>query len=89
MNDDELLRRELRSAREELVRKRARQSDGVPSAESRPDPVVNAADGDGSLVFGTRRSIRGSHRDDLEDIDGALHRAVRCLRDGIDADAIR
>ena len=30
-----------------------------------PDPVVNAADGDGSLVSGTRRSIRGSHRDDL------------------------
>ncbi|PHQ39174.1 hypothetical protein DJ69_07640 [Halorubrum persicum] len=58
-------------------------------ASSYPDPVVNAADGDGSLVFGTRRSIRGSHRDDLEDIDGALHRAVRCLRDGIDADAIR
>ena len=58
-------------------------------AASYPDPVVDAADGDGSLVFGTRRSIRGSHRDDLEDIDGALHRAVRCLRDGIDVGALR
>ncbi|GAA0547747.1 hypothetical protein ABNG02_06590 [Halorubrum ejinorense] len=58
-------------------------------ASSYPDPVINAADGDGSLVFGTRRSIMGSHRDDLEDIDGALHRAVRCLRDGIDVDALR
>jgi len=58
-------------------------------ATSYPDPVVNAADGDGSLVFGTRRSIRGCHRDTLSDIDGALHRAVRCLRDGIDTDALR
>jgi len=58
-------------------------------ATSYPDPVVNAADGDGSLVFGTRRSIRGCHRDTLADIDGALHRAVRCLRDGIDTDALR
>ena len=58
-------------------------------ASSYPDPVVNAADGDGSLVFGTRRSIMGSHRDNLEEIDGALHRAVRCLRDGIDANALR
>jgi hypothetical protein len=58
-------------------------------ASSYPDPVVDAADGDGSLVFGTRRSIRGCHRDDLGDVDGALHRAVRCLRDGIDVDALR
>ena len=58
-------------------------------ATSYPDPVVNAADGNGSLVFGTRRSIRGCHRDKLADIDGALHRAVRCLRDGIDTDALR
>lgn len=58
-------------------------------ASSYPDSVVNAADGDGSLVFGTRRSIMGSHRDDLEDIDGALHRAVRCLCDGIDTTALR
>jgi len=58
-------------------------------ASSYPDPVASAADGDGSLVFGTRRSIRGCHRDNLEEIDGALHRAVRCLRDGIDSDALR
>jgi len=58
-------------------------------ASSYPEPVVNAAEGDGSLVFGTRRSIRGCHRDDLADVDGALHRAVRCLRDGIDSDALR
>lgn len=58
-------------------------------ASSYPDLVKNAAEGDGSLVFGTRRSIRGCHRDDLEDIDGALHRAIRCLRDGIDPDVLR
>ena len=58
-------------------------------APSYPDPVVNAADGDGSLVFGTRRSIMGCDRDDLEAIDGALHRAVRSLRDGIDTAALR
>jgi len=54
-----------------------------------PEAVVSAADGDGSLVFGTRRSIRGNHRDDLDDIDGALHRAVRCLREGIEPAALR
>ena len=58
-------------------------------AASYPEPVVDAADGDGSIVFGTRRSIRGCHRDDLADIDGALHRAVRCLHNGIDVDALR
>ena len=35
MNDDKHLRRELRSAREELVRKRTRQSGDLPSSESR------------------------------------------------------
>ncbi|SEO54404.1 hypothetical protein SAMN05216388_101426 [Halorientalis persicus] len=54
-----------------------------------PDPVVKAADGDGSLVFGTRKTIRGSHRDSLDDIDGGLHRAVRCLREGIDTAALQ
>lgn len=57
--------------------------------EAYPDLVAEAADGDGSLVFGTRRSIRGSHRDPLAEIDGALHRAVRCLREGIDTAALR
>jgi hypothetical protein len=54
-----------------------------------PDLVVENADGDGSLVFGTRKSIRGSHRDELSDIDGALNRAVRCLREGVDANTLR
>ncbi|WP_324759485.1 hypothetical protein [Haloarcula montana] len=54
-----------------------------------PEQVESAAAGDGSLVFGTRKAIRGSHRDDLEDIDGALHRAVRCLREGVDTAALR
>ena len=56
---------------------------------SYPEVVVEAAAGDGSLVFGTRKSIRGSHRDDLDEIDGALHRAVRCLRTSIDRSALR
>ena len=54
-----------------------------------PERVIQAADGDGSVVFGTRRTVRGSHRDALETIDGALHRAVRCLREGIDTDVLR
>lgn len=58
-------------------------------ADVYPDPVESAAAGDGSLVFGTRRTVRGSHRDDLTDIDGALHRAVRCLRTDIDSSALR
>lgn len=58
-------------------------------AEYYPEQVATAADGDGSLVFGTRKAVRGTHRDSLTDVDGALHRAVRCLRDGIDVDALR
>ena len=58
-------------------------------AEVYPEQVESVADGDGSLVFGTRKAVRGCHRDALEDIDGALHRAVRCLRDGIDTTAMR
>lgn len=58
-------------------------------AEHYPEQVVTAANGDGSLVFGTRRAIRGNHRDSLDDIDGALHRAVRCLREGVDPAALR
>lgn len=54
-----------------------------------PEQVVTAANGDGSLVFGTRKSIRGNHHDPLDDIDGALHRAVRCLREGIDISTLR
>jgi hypothetical protein len=58
-------------------------------SEVYPESVVSAADRDGSLVFGTRRSIRGNHRENLDDIDGALHRAVRCLREGIESAALR
>ena len=58
-------------------------------ADLYPDTVVDAADGDGSLVFGTRRAIRGCHRDDLRNVDGALHRAVRCLREAIEPAALR
>lgn len=54
-----------------------------------PEQVASTADGDGSLVFGTRKTIRGNHRDSLADIDGGLHRAVRCLRVGIDIAALR
>ncbi|GAA0289833.1 MULTISPECIES: RNA ligase family protein [Halarchaeum] len=58
-------------------------------ADAYPDTVVEAADGDGSLVYGTRKSIMGCHRDPLAETDGALHRAVRCLRNGIDTNALR
>ncbi len=58
-------------------------------ADRYPEQVVEAAAGDGSLVFGTRRTIRGCHRDPIERIDGALRRAVRCLRDSIDTERLR
>lgn len=58
-------------------------------ADVYPASVVEAAEGDGSIVFGTRKSIMGSHRDDLADIDGALHRAVHCLREGVSSRALR
>jgi hypothetical protein len=58
-------------------------------AASYPEQVRAAANGDGSLVFGTRRQIRGSHDDPLNEIDGALHRAVRCLREAIQPDVVR
>jgi len=57
-------------------------------AEWYPDQVVSTADGDESLVFGTRKTVRGNHRDSLGEIDGALHRAVRCLREGVDTAAL-
>lgn len=58
-------------------------------ADHYPEQVETAAGGDGSLVFGTRKAIRGSHCDPLEEIDGALHRAVRCLREGVATAALR
>jgi hypothetical protein len=54
-----------------------------------PGRVAAAANGDGSLVFGTRKTVHGNHRDSLDQIDGGLHRAVRCLREGIDTAALR
>lgn len=53
-----------------------------------PDQVAEAADGDGSIVFGTRRTVRGAHTDPLETVDGALRRAVRALREGLDTDEL-
>ncbi|ERG95230.1 MAG: hypothetical protein J07HQW2_01679 [Haloquadratum walsbyi J07HQW2] len=47
------------------------------------EAVIEAATGDGSLVFGTRKKIRGSHRDVLANIDGALYYAVRCLNESV------
>lgn len=58
-------------------------------AQRYPEQVRTAASGDGSLVFGTRKAVRGSHRDSLDGVDGALHRAVRCLREGVDIGALR
>jgi hypothetical protein len=58
-------------------------------AEHYPDQVASAADDGESLVFGTRKTVRGNHRDTLDEIDGALHRAVRCLREGVDIAALR
>jgi hypothetical protein len=58
-------------------------------AEHYPEQVASVGDGDGSLVFGTRKTVRGNHRDPLAEIDGALHRAVRCLREGVDITALR
>lgn len=57
--------------------------------ETYPRAVSDAAVDDGSIVFGTRRTIHGSHRTSLDDIDGALHRSVRCLKEGVDATALR
>jgi len=40
------------------------------------------------IVFGTRSSIIGTDSDPLESIDGALHRAVRCLQQTINIDTV-
>ncbi len=53
------------------------------------EAVIEAATGDGSLVFGTRKKIRGSHRDVLANIDGALYRAVRCLHESVKTAPLR
>jgi len=48
-------------------------------AEAYPERVVEAADGDGSLVFGTRKTIRGNHRDSFETVE--LRRRPRLAGD--------
>lgn len=76
MNDDELLRRELRGAREELVRKRARQSDGLPTSESRL-PLM--PERDEAFLRLALMSV-----DDLETHIDRLERDLTDLEDGID-----
>jgi len=76
MNDDELLRRELRSAREELVRKRARQSDGVPSTETRL-PLM--PERDEAFLRLALMSV-----DDLETHIDRLERDLADLENGVD-----
>ena len=57
-------------------------------AEAYSAGVHEADPADGDLVFGTRRVVRGTSGQNLEAIDGSLHRAVRRLRE-IDTEAIR
>ncbi|WP_435099038.1 hypothetical protein [Halorubrum sp. N11] len=76
MNDDELLRRELRGAREELVRKRARQSNGLPSSESRL-PLM--PERDEAFLRLALMSV-----EDLETHIDRLERDLTDLEDGID-----
>lgn len=54
-----------------------------------PDRVITVANETDDLVFGTRKTVRGATSDALETIDGALHRAVRCLREGINTTELR
>ncbi|WP_128904914.1 hypothetical protein [Halorubrum amylolyticum] len=76
MNDDELLRRELRGAREELVRKRARQSDDLPTSESQL-PLM--PERDAAFLRLALMSV-----DDLETHIDRLERDLADLEDGID-----
>lgn len=76
MNDDELLRRELRGAREELVRKRTRQSDDLPTSESQL-PLM--PERDAAFLRLALMSV-----DDLETHIDRLERDLADLEDGID-----
>ncbi|WP_128904894.1 hypothetical protein [Halorubrum amylolyticum] len=76
MNDDELLRRELRGAREELVRKRARQSDDLPASESHL-PLM--PERDEAFLRLALMSV-----EDLETHIDRLERDLADLKDGID-----
>ncbi|MDB9235852.1 hypothetical protein, partial [Halorubrum ezzemoulense] len=74
MNDAELLRRELRGAREELVRKRARQSDDLPTSESQL-PLM--PERDAAFLRLALMSV-----DDLETHIDRLERDLADLEDG-------
>ncbi|WP_149783839.1 hypothetical protein [Halorubrum aquaticum] len=76
MNDDELLRRELRGAREELVRKRTRQSDDQPSSEGHL-PLM--PERDEAFLRLALMSV-----EDLETHIDRLERDLVDLEDGID-----
>lgn len=65
MDDAELLRRELRAAREELVRKRSRQSDGPPGMENRLPLMPERDDGFLRLALMNEAELEG-HIDRLE-----------------------
>ena len=76
MNDNELLRRELRGAREELVRKRARQSDDMPASTSQLPLMPERDDAFLRLAL---MSV-----EDLETHIDRLERDLADLEDGID-----
>jgi len=76
MNDDELLRRELRGAREELIRKRARQSDDLPASDSHL-PLM--PERDEAFLRLALMSV-----EDLETHIDRLERDLADLEDGID-----
>ena len=76
MDDDELIRRELRSAREELVRKRARQSDDLPASTSQLPLMPERDDAFLRLAL---MSV-----EDLETHIDRLERDLTDLEDGID-----
>ncbi|WP_082222516.1 hypothetical protein [Halorubrum halophilum] len=76
MNDAELLRRELRSAREELVRKRTRQSDDLPASNSHL-PLM--PERDEAFLRLALMSVEG-----LETHIARLERDLADLEDGID-----
>lgn len=44
---------------------------------------------DGNVYFGSRKRLRGALSDDLSEIDGSFHRAVRQLRVSLDIEEIR
>lgn len=76
MNDDERLRRELRCAHEELVRKRTQASNGAPASESRLPLMPERDEAFLRLALMTV--------DDLETHIERLERDLADLKDGLD-----